>query len=162
VRVTDRSHALYGQSRCVFPERSGRGSSLVFVDLGDGRSHVFERALTHIDGAEAAAILDGKLSLPLISVRTLVPLARHLTAMLVSLEEEVSREEAHFLPGVGDAAGPGAVAKAGEAVRAAPLADADAGGTSPAGPVSRQMLRATRKAIPAGEVGHADEPLSFR
>ncbi len=92
VTVTDPRHFLFGHRLAVLDERSGRGPSYVVVQLGDGRKRSVRIAATDLvpPGNSSSA---AEPSLPRISVRTLIPLARHLNRILTLLTEEVIRDE---------------------------------------------------------------------
>jgi hypothetical protein len=83
VRVVDPHHALYGSCFPVSDRRSGRGPSLIVIRLPDGRERAIPRAATAFspvsDDLMAAAS-----RLAHISVRTLLPLANHVRAVLAS------------------------------------------------------------------------------
>ena len=92
VTITDPRHFLFGHRLAVLDERSGRGPSYVVVQLGDGRKRSVRIAATDLvpPGNSSSA---AEPSLPRISVRTLIPLARHLNRILTLLTEEVIRDE---------------------------------------------------------------------
>ena len=83
VRVVDPHHPLYGGCYPVSERRSGRGPSLIVIRLPDGRERAISRAATAFspssDNLMAAAS-----RLAHISVRTLLPLANHVHAVLAS------------------------------------------------------------------------------
>ena len=92
VTITDPRHFLFGHRLAVVDERSGRGPSYVVVELADGRKRSVRIAATDLvppRNSSSAA----EPSLPRISVRTLIPLARHLNRILTLLTEEVIRDE---------------------------------------------------------------------
>jgi len=88
VTITDPHHFLFGQRLALIRERSGRGSAYVVIALADGRRRSIRVAATDLvpPGANAR-------TLPRISIRTLIPLARHLNRILSLLTEEVIRDE---------------------------------------------------------------------
>ena len=92
VTITDPRHFLFGHRLAVLDERSGRGPSYVVVELADGRKRSVRIAATDLvpPGNSCSA---AEPSLPRISVRTLIPLARHLNRILTLLTEEVIRDE---------------------------------------------------------------------
>ena len=92
VTVTDPRHFLSGHRLAVLDERSGRGPSYVVVELADGGKRSVRIAATDLvpPGNSSSA---AEPSLPRISVRTLIPLARHLNRILTLLTEEVIRDE---------------------------------------------------------------------
>jgi hypothetical protein len=81
VTITDPRHFLFGHRLAVLDERSGRGPSYVVVELADGRKRSVRIAATDLvpPGNLSSA---AEPSLPCISVRTLIPLARHLNRIL--------------------------------------------------------------------------------
>ncbi len=92
VTVTDPRHFLFGHRLAVLDEGSGRGPSYVVVELADGRKGSVRIAATDLvpPGNSSSA---AEPSLPRVSVRTLIPLARHLNRILTLLTEEVIRDE---------------------------------------------------------------------
>jgi hypothetical protein len=82
VRVVDPHHPLYGSS---FPvsDREARNAALIVVRLPDGRERSITRSATDLapkpDGLPSGPSRDSH-----ISVRTLLPLANHVCAMLAS------------------------------------------------------------------------------
>jgi hypothetical protein len=92
ITITDPRHFLFGHRLAVLDERSGRGPSYVVVELADGRKRSVRIAATDLvpPGNSSSA---AEPSLPRISVRTLIPLARHLNRILTLLTEEVIRDE---------------------------------------------------------------------
>jgi hypothetical protein len=89
VTITDPRHSLYGQRLAVLADRSGRGPAYVAVMLPDGRRRSVRTAATDL----AAPFHPAGCDLPRISVRTLIPLARHANRILSLLNEEVIRDE---------------------------------------------------------------------
>jgi hypothetical protein len=83
VRVIDPHHPLYGGCFPVSERRSGRGPALIVIRLPDGRERAISRAAITLSPASenltAAASRLGR-----ISVRTLLPLANHVRAVLAS------------------------------------------------------------------------------
>ena len=88
VTVTDSRHSLFGQQFTVLSERSGRGPAFVVVELPDGRRRSIRIASTDLGRAPPAADQNAA-DLPRVSVRTLIPLTRHLNAKLSLFAEEV-------------------------------------------------------------------------
>lgn len=89
VTVTDRRHSLYGQCLEVSVGGSSRGPDWVTVLLPDGRRRHIRRAATNLARApeeQPTADLDGAR----ISVRTLLPLAQCLRALLKISGEDVT------------------------------------------------------------------------
>ena len=96
VTVTDPRHALSGQRLSLASLRSARGPAYIVVTLPDGRRRSLRRSITDLAGAEGAA--PRAPAIPLqnglrISVRTLLPLARHIVARLATAVEEVTRAD---------------------------------------------------------------------
>ena len=87
VTITDPRHFLFGHRLSVLDERSGRGPSYVVVELGDGRKRSVRIAATDLVPPGNSSSAAGP-TLPRISVRTLIPLARHLNKILTLLTEE--------------------------------------------------------------------------
>src|SRR3954447_778502 len=94
VTVTDPHHALSGQRLLLVSLHSARGPAFVVAELGDGRRRSIRRSATDL-GAASSASLPPVSDLPWISVRTLLPLARHLTPTLASSAEEVIHDGPH-------------------------------------------------------------------
>jgi len=92
VTITDPYHFLFGQRLAVIRGRSGRGPAYVLVELTDGRKRSVRIAATDLVPPGATPSAPG-CKLPHISVRTLIPLARHLNRILNLLTEEVIRDE---------------------------------------------------------------------
>ena len=81
IRVIDPHHPLFGNCYPISDRGSGRGPELIVIRLPDGR----ERAISRL--ALASASDDPTLTLggpTHISVRTLLPLANHVRAVLAS------------------------------------------------------------------------------
>jgi Family of unknown function (DUF5372) len=83
VTVTDPHHPLLGQQLKLLSLRCGRGPAYVAIALPDGRRRLMRRAATDLERPLAPRTV-----LPLISVRTLLPLARHIRSMLSTPSEE--------------------------------------------------------------------------
>ena len=83
VRVVDPHHPLYGNCFSVSDRRSGRGPRLIVIQLPDGRERAISRSATVLASAP-----DSQAATPSrhahISVRTLLPLANHVRAVLAS------------------------------------------------------------------------------
>ena len=94
VMVTDPHHALSGQRLSLVPLHSARGPAFVVVELGDGRRRSIRRSATDL-GTPSSVASPRASDLPRISVRTLLPLARHLTPTLAASAEEVIRDGHH-------------------------------------------------------------------
>lgn len=91
VTVIDPRHSLFGSKLAVLPERSGRGPAYVVVELSDGRRRSIRVSSTDLGEPPITANAKGSV-VPRISVRTLIPLTRHLNASLALLAEEVIRD----------------------------------------------------------------------
>jgi hypothetical protein len=89
VTITDARHSLFRQRLALTDERSGRGPAFVVVRLSDGRKRAIRLAATDLCAPAPARTI----SLPRVSVRTLIPLAQHLDRILNLLIEEVIRDE---------------------------------------------------------------------
>ena len=83
MRVVDPHHPLYGKCYPVSDRRSGRSAALIVIRLPDGRERAISRSATAFASASddwsAAASRQAH-----ISVRTLLPLANHVHAVLAS------------------------------------------------------------------------------
>jgi hypothetical protein len=91
VTVTDPRHSLFGSKLAALPERSARGPTYIVVQLSDGRRRSIRVSST--DLGEPPIAWDSKGSaVPQISLRTLIPLTRHLNASLALLAKEVIRD----------------------------------------------------------------------
>src|SRR5215471_21124092 len=74
VTVTDPAHPLSGQTLPQLPMRIKHHPLQVMVLLPGGRRHLVPRAATHLERPEEAT--SPAVHLPVISVRTILPLAR--------------------------------------------------------------------------------------
>ena len=83
MRVTDPRHPLFGQRLTVLDLSCSRGPRFIAVALLDGRRRLIRRAATEL---EHPATTD--LPVPLVSARTLLPLARHVRGMLAASSTE--------------------------------------------------------------------------
>jgi hypothetical protein len=83
VSVVDPHHPLYGGCFPVSDRRSGRGPSLIVIRLPDGRERVISRAATNFSPVSDDLMATAS-RLAHISVRTLLPLANHVRAVLAS------------------------------------------------------------------------------
>jgi hypothetical protein len=83
VRIVDPHHPLYGKCFPVSDRRSGRGPALIVIRLPDGRERAISRSATAVASAsdDRAAPASRQAH---ISVRTLLPLANHVRAVLAS------------------------------------------------------------------------------
>ena len=86
--MIDPRHPLYGECYLVSERRSGRGPGLIVVLLPDGRERSIPRAAT-----APASVSNGELATASrhahISVRTLLPLANHVRAVLASRDADL-------------------------------------------------------------------------
>jgi len=89
VTVTDPAHPLYGQTLPLLPMRINRIPLHVMVLLPSGRRHMVPRAATDLERPEGTAT---PAALPVISVRTILPLAR-LVQQLKQVKEESHAEQ---------------------------------------------------------------------
>src|SRR5947209_8748188 len=89
VTVTDPAHPLYGQTLPLLPVRINRIPLHVMVLLPSGRRHMAPRAATNLE-REGVAVSPAS-PLPVISVRTILPLAR-LVQQLKQAKEESHAE----------------------------------------------------------------------
>lgn len=83
VKVVDPHHPLYGGCFPVSERRSGRGPALIVIRLPDGRERAISRAATTLSPA-SENLMAAASRLTHISVRTLLPLANHVRAVLAS------------------------------------------------------------------------------
>jgi hypothetical protein len=90
VTVTDPAHPLYGQTLPRLPVRINRNPLQVMVLLPSGRRHMVPRAATNLERPEGA--VSPAALLPVISVRTILPLAR-LVQQLKQAKEESHAEQ---------------------------------------------------------------------
>ena len=88
VTITDRTHPFFGRTFPVVRDTSSRGVSYLVVQLPNGRTRSVPIAATDDTTETAPHSLSGLLP---ISARTLLPVARHLQAM-VRAKEEVTRD----------------------------------------------------------------------
>ena len=84
VRVTDPHHPLYGKCFPVSDRRSGRGPRLIVIRLPDGRERGISRSATAPTSASDDLVAAAPSCQVHISVRTLLPLANHVRAVLAS------------------------------------------------------------------------------
>ncbi len=89
ITVTDPAHPLYGQTLPLLPVRINRTPLHVMVLLPSGRRHMVPRAATNLE-RPAEGVLPPS-PLPVISVRTILPLAR-LVQQLKQAKEESHAE----------------------------------------------------------------------
>ena len=77
VRVSERTHPLFGRTLTLLSEGCGRGKGFVAVRLEDGRRRLVRRSATDLDSGERP-----RPPMSRISARTLLPLARHVQCYL--------------------------------------------------------------------------------
>jgi hypothetical protein len=85
--VVDPHHPLYGKCYPVSERESGRGPSLIVIRLPDGRERSIPRSATVSAAASDAQAAPGS-GQAQISVRTLLPLANHVRAVLASRDAD--------------------------------------------------------------------------
>ncbi len=90
VTVTDPAHPLYRQTLPLLPVRINRIPLHVMVLLPSGRRHMVPRAATNLERSAEAPVSAS--SLPSISIRTILPLAR-LVQQLKQAKEESHAEQ---------------------------------------------------------------------
>jgi hypothetical protein len=90
VTVTDPAHPLYGYTLPQLPMRINRNPPQVMVLLPSGRRHLVPRAATNLECPEG--VVSSAAPLPMISVRTILPLAR-LVQQLKQAKEESHAEQ---------------------------------------------------------------------
>jgi hypothetical protein len=87
VRVIDPGHALYGSRLPVSDRRSGRGPKLLVVRLPDGRERSIARSATDWGSGSEERQPAAERQMH-VSVRTLLPVANHVRAVLASRHED--------------------------------------------------------------------------
>src|SRR3954451_25430150 len=93
VSITERRHSLFGQRLEVAPEASCRGPDRITVILPDGRRRHVRRVATDLVPASTDAHAVSDPGNARISVRTLLPLADCLRALLRISREEVPDDQ---------------------------------------------------------------------
>ena len=78
ITITDPSHALFGRSFPLVSVRAERGQGYLVFGLPDGRRRTVRKSSTNFDVPAGDDGPAADFCLPRVSVRTLVPLARHL------------------------------------------------------------------------------------
>ena len=86
VRVVDPHHALHGGCFPIVDRPSSRGPGLIIVRLPDGRERAIPRAATDLGSSTEASPAPASAQMH-VSVRTLLPLANHVRAVLASRNE---------------------------------------------------------------------------
>ncbi len=87
IRVIDAAHPLFGQRLVVSAAGASRRIGWIGVVLADGRHRWIPREATGLD--DTACEAGPNRDLPLVSVRTLLPLAEYVRARVSSAREEV-------------------------------------------------------------------------
>jgi hypothetical protein len=77
VRVTERTHPLFGKTLTLLSERCGRGKGFVAVRLEDSSRRLVRRSATDLDSGKRPGPPMSR-----ISARSLLPLARHVQCYL--------------------------------------------------------------------------------
>jgi DNA-binding transcriptional regulator LsrR (DeoR family) len=90
VTVIDPHHALFGRPLQLISLSAARGRDLLTVALPDGRQRTLRRSITDLDEQYQAG--GSLVELPWVSVRTLIPLARHLKTRFTLANAEVIRD----------------------------------------------------------------------
>jgi len=99
VKVVDPHHPLYGGCFPVSERRSGRGRGLIVIRLPDGRERAISRAAVSAFLASEDLTAAGS-RLGQISVRTLLPLANHVRAVLASRNADLESSGGRDLNGM--------------------------------------------------------------
>ena len=86
VTIVDPRHPLFGRTFALLRDFSPRGNSSVTIQLPNGQRRVVPRSATNLDANEFSESAVG--DLPIISVRTILPVARFVQAKLRAPEEE--------------------------------------------------------------------------
>jgi hypothetical protein len=138
--VTDPHHPLYGKCFAVSHRRSGRGPGVIVIRLPDGR----ERGIPWSAAAPISASDDLAPAAPgrqaHISVRTLLPLANHVGAVLASRHADLEGGDGRDLDQIAaKQSGGTATAVAADTNRDTASAGT-AGGTTRAAPAAARLL----------------------
>ena len=88
VTVTDPRHPLCGQRLQVLSLTCGRGPRFIAVALPDGRRRLIRRAATELEHP-----VQPEQAVARISVRMLLPLARHIRRVVAALPEEATHAD---------------------------------------------------------------------
>jgi hypothetical protein len=129
VTITDPHHPLHGKRLELVSLACARGPEFVVVVLADGRRRLVRRSVTDLDRPGTTGPAG-----PRISVRTLLPLARHLRCMVAASEEAPHARPSP--PGPLPPRTPGCSPSGAPAAPAA-VAGADVPGPDPTGPAAR-------------------------
>jgi hypothetical protein len=95
VTVTDPTHPLYGQTLPCISVRVHRSNTHVTVLLPTGRRRSVPRSATDLERPAEEASHD--LPLPVISVRTILPLARFVQGLKQAKEERHAEQQAESI-----------------------------------------------------------------
>jgi len=87
IKVMDPTHPLFGKTLKLLSEQCGRGKAFVAVGLKDGRRRLILRSATDLDSTKRHSR-----SVPFVSARSLLPLARHIQSCLTGLKTEALHE----------------------------------------------------------------------
>ena len=87
IKVMDPTHPLFGKTLKLLSEQCSRGKAFVAVGLKDGRRRLILRSATDLDSTKRHSR-----SIPFVSARSLLPLARHIQSCLTGLDLEASHE----------------------------------------------------------------------
>lgn len=92
ITITEPGHALHGRSFPLLSLRAERGRDYLVFGLPDGRRRTVRKSSTNLDAVAREDHALKEFGLPQVSVRTLVPLARHLRTKFASATAEVIRD----------------------------------------------------------------------
>lgn len=146
IRVVDPHHPLYGECYPVCDRRPGRGPGLIVIRLPDGRERTIARSATaQASTAEGAAQVTSRPEH--ISVRTLLPLANHVRAVLASRHADPESD------GGGDSAEPTAAHGTAARRTATPVAPAPGRDAAPTGAAGRSAGAAPTSSVGPTERG---------
>jgi hypothetical protein len=99
VTITDPTHPLYGHTLPLLTVRVNRSKTHVSVLLPTGRRRSVPRSATNLE--RPAEETSHELPLPVISVRTILPLARFVQALKQAKEEKHAEQAASSIPATG-------------------------------------------------------------
>ncbi len=99
VTITDPTHPLYGHTLPLLSVRVNRSKTHVTVLLPTGRRRSVPRSATHLE--RPAEETSHEPTLPVISVRTILPLARFVQALKQAKEERHAEQAASSIPAPG-------------------------------------------------------------
>jgi hypothetical protein len=95
VTIIDPTHPLFGQIFPLIQPTSPQGPAYILIQLPTGRRRAVPRVATDLDGAPSPRPAPGPL--PCISVRTILPLAHRVRAMVLAMED--CHADTHTAPG---------------------------------------------------------------